>query len=311
MGFQHEPVLFKECIEGLDIKADGTYVDGTLGGAGHARGIAERLGSKGTLIGIDRDIDAIEASRPRLEGFECEVRIVKGNYVDIGEILSDQGIDKIDGGLLDLGVSSHQLDDPQRGFSYMCDAPLDMRMDRDDLGGAYDIVNHYKLEDLTRIIKEYGEERYAYRIASRIVRERERKEIKTTGELVDIIKAAMPSAAKKEKQHPAKRTFQAIRIEVNGELSDLESAVEDFIEHLNPGGRLAIISFHSLEDRIIKNTFQRLEKPCICPKNIPVCVCGRKPIIKRINNKPIIANNEELESNHRSRSAKLRICEKL
>lgn len=311
MEFKHVPVLFKECIDGLDIKEDGTYVDGTLGGAGHARGIAERLGPTGTLIGIDRDMDAIEASRSRFEAVKCDVKIVKGNYVDIKEILSEQGIDRIDGGLLDLGVSSYQLDDPQRGFSYMCDAPLDMRMDRDDLSGAYDIVNHYSKGELTRILREYGEERFAGRIASRIEKEREIKPIETTGQLVEIIKKAMPAAAKREKQHPAKRSFQALRIEVNGELRDLKSAVENFIDVLKPGGRLEVITFHSLEDRIVKQVFGEKENPCTCPKNIPVCVCGKKPTIKRINHKPIIANKDELERNPRARSAKLRICEKI
>ncbi len=310
MEFKHLPVLFKECIDGLDIKVDGTYVDGTLGGAGHARGIAEKLGSKGRMIGIDRDQDAIDASEPRLKGLDCDVIIIKGNYVDIKDILSAQGIDKIDGAILDLGVSSHQLDDSQRGFSYMGDAPLDMRMDRDDSGGAYDIVNYYDKNRLTKIIKEYGEERYAARIAARIEKEREIKPIETTGELVQIIKSAMPSVAKREKQHPAKRTFQAIRIEVNRELEGLEYAVNDFIDVLAPGGRLAIISFHSLEDRIVKNVFARRENPCTCPKNLP-CVCGLKPEIRRIGNKPIIAKEEEVLANPRSRSAKLRICEKL
>ena len=310
MEFSHLPVLFKECIDGLDIKAEGIYVDGTLGGAGHARGIAEKLGPKGTLIGIDRDIDAINASGPRLESMVCHVRIVKGNYVDIKDILSEQGIDKIDGAILDLGVSSHQLDDSQRGFSYMGDAPLDMRMDRDDSSGAYDILNSYDQDRLARIIREYGEEKFASRIASLIVREREKKPIETTGELVEIIKKAMPAKAKREKQHPAKRTFQAIRIEVNGELERLEEAVDSFIEVLKPGGRLAVISFHSLEDRIVKNVYNRRENPCTCPKNLP-CVCGKTPEIRRINSKPIIASESELEDNPRSRSAKLRICEKL
>lgn len=310
MEFKHQPVLFKECIDGLDIRGDGTYVDGTLGGAGHARGIAENLGPKGTLIGIDRDKDAIEASGPRLADVKCDVKIVKGNYADIKSILSEQGIDKIDGALLDLGVSSYQLDDPQRGFSYMCDAPLDMRMDRDDPSGAYDIVNYYDRDRLAKIIKDYGEERYANRIASRIEKEREKEPIETTGKLVDIIKAAMPAQALREKQHPAKRTFQAIRIEVNGELSELEQAINDFIDVLGSGGRLAVITFHSLEDRIVKNVFSQRENPCTCPKNMP-CVCGKKPEIKKINKKPIIAGEEELENNPRARSAKLRICEKL
>ena len=311
MDFQHKPVLFNECIDGLNIKPDGIYVDGTLGGAGHSRGIAERLGPKGTLICIDRDNDAIEASRPRLQGYECDVRIIKGNYADILEILSEQGIDKVDGALLDLGVSSYQLDDPQRGFSYMSDAPLDMRMDRESTGGAYDIVNRYDQKELTKIIRDYGEERFASRIASRIVQSRKDKPIETTGELVDIIKNAIPAAARREGPHPAKRTFQAIRIEVNGELELLGGAIEDFCDSLNPGGRLAVISFHSLEDRIVKDIFKRRENPCTCPASFPVCVCGLKPDIKIINNKPITVSEEELDDNPRGRSAKLRICEKI
>ena len=311
MEFQHEPVLFRECIDGLDVKPDGVYVDGTLGGAGHARGIADKLGSKGILIGIDRDSDAIEASRPRLKDAKCEVRIVKGNYVDIKSILSEQGIDKIDGALLDLGVSSHQLDDPQRGFSYMCDAPLDMRMDREDSGGAYDIVNHYDRQELARIIKSYGEERFASKIASRIEKERQKKPIETTGELVDIIKSAIPAANRREGPHPAKRTFQAIRIQVNGELDNLGEAIEDFVDVLKPGGRLAVISFHSLEDRIVKDVFSRRENPCTCPKSFPVCVCGLKPDVKKITGKPVTANQKELLENPRARGAKLRIVEKI
>ena len=311
MEFNHRPVLYQECLDGLNIKSDGIYVDGTLGGAGHARGIAERLGSKGTLVGIDRDSDAIGVSRSRLQGFDCDIRVVKGNYADIKDILSELGIDKIDGALLDLGVSSYQLDDPERGFTYMIDAPLDMRMDREDSNGAYDIVNQYDKAKLTRIIKEYGEERFASRIAGKIEAQRKKKPIETTGELVDIIKSAIPAAARRDGHHPAKKTFQAIRIEVNDELGGLKRAVEDFCDILAPGGRLAIISFHSLEDRIVKDIFNRRENPCTCPKNFPLCVCGKKPDIKKINNKPIIANQTELDENPRSRSAKLRVCEKL
>ena len=311
MDFSHKPVLYQECIENLNIKPDGIYVDGTLGGAGHARGIAERLSSKGILIGIDRDIEAINASRENLKDAQCDIRIVKGNFADIKEILLEQGIDKIDGALLDIGVSSHQLDDPQRGFSYMSDAPLDMRMDRESTGGAYDIVNRYDQKELTKIIRDYGEERFASRIASRIVQSRKDKPIETTGELVDIIKNAIPAAARREGPHPAKRTFQAIRIEVNGELELLGGAIEDFCDSLNPGGRLAVISFHSLEDRIVKDIFKRRENPCTCPASFPVCVCGLKPDIKIINNKPITVSEEELDDNPRGRSAKLRICEKI
>lgn len=311
MDFHHEPVLFKECIEGLAIKEDGIYVDGTLGGAGHARGIAERLGPKGTLVCIDRDIDAIKASRPRLESAECQVEIVQGNYADIKDILSDLGIDGIDGALLDLGVSSHQLDEPQRGFSYMYDAPLDMRMDQSENGGASHIVNNYSKDELARIIRDYGEEKFAVRIASFIEEARREKPIETTGELVSIIKAAIPAAARREGPHPAKRTFQAIRIEVNDELGGLARAVSDFCDVLNTGGRLCIISFHSLEDRIVKETFNKRENPCTCPKNIPVCVCGKKPDVKRVTRKPILPSAGEEKDNPRARSAKLRICEKL
>lgn len=311
MDFKHRPVLYQECLDGLRIKSDGIYVDGTLGGAGHATGIAEKLSHKGTLIGIDRDSDALEASRERLSNTACDVRIVKGNYVDIKDILSFQGFDKIDGALLDLGVSSYQLDEPQRGFSYMCDAPLDMRMDRDETGGAYDIVNGYDKAELTRIIKTYGEERYASKIADRIEKARKGKPIETTGQLVDIIKSAIPAAARREGPHPAKRTFQAIRIEVNNELEPLRQAVKDFIDVLKPGGRLGIITFHSLEDRIVKEVFAEMENPCTCPKEFPVCTCGKKPEIKKISRKPIVAGESELEENPRSRSAKLRICEKI
>lgn len=311
MEFHHKPVLFNECIEGLAIKPDGIYVDGTLGGAGHARGIAELLGPNGNLICIDRDMDAIIASEPRLSDAKCLVKIVQGNYADIRPILSDLGVDGIDGALLDLGVSSHQLDDPQRGFSYMSDAPLDMRMNRHDNGGASDIVNSYSKDELTRIIREYGEERFASRIASFIVKARDEKPIETTGELVSIIKAAIPAAARRDGPHPAKRTFQAIRIEVNQELEGLRKAVNEFCDLLLPGGRLCIISFHSLEDRIVKEVFNRRENPCTCPKDIPVCVCGKKPDIKRISKKPILPSKEEEEENPRARSAKLRICEKL
>jgi 16S rRNA (cytosine1402-N4)-methyltransferase len=311
MEFSHKPVLFKECIDGLAIKPDGIYVDGTLGGAGHAQGIANSLGPKGTLICIDRDDDAIKASGPRLASAKCRVEIVKGNYADIKEILSELGIDKIDGALLDLGVSSYQLDDPQRGFSYMSDAPLDMRMDREESGGAKDVVNGYSKEDLARIIREYGEEKFATRIASFIDEARKEKEIETTGELVSIIKNAIPAAARRDGPHPAKRTFQAIRIEVNDELGGLKRAVEDFCDVLGPGGRLCIISFHSLEDRIVKEIFNRRENPCTCPKNIPVCVCGKKPDVKKVNKKPILPSEGEEADNPRARSAKLRICEKL
>ncbi|MCR4667802.1 MAG: 16S rRNA (cytosine(1402)-N(4))-methyltransferase RsmH [Clostridia bacterium] len=311
MEFSHEPVLLKECIEGLAIDPDGIYVDGTLGGAGHSAEICRHLSERGTLIGIDRDQDAIDAASERLAGFPCRRILVKSNNTEIASILAEHGIDKIDGALLDLGVSSHQLDVAERGFSYMQDAPLDMRMDREEPVTAGELVNDLPEEELARIIKEYGEERYARRIASGIVRFRRKQDIETTGQLAEIIKSAMPAAARRENQHPAKRTFQALRIEVNGELSGLRTTLEDLIAALKPGGRLAVISFHSLEDRIVKETIARHENPCTCPPNIPVCVCGKVPDMIRINRKPITASPEEEERNPRSRSAKLRIGEKI
>ena len=311
MEFSHEPVLLNECIEGLAIDPDGIYVDGTLGGAGHSEEICRRLSERGTLIGIDRDQDAIDAAETRLAGFSCRRILVKSNNTEIASILAEYGIDKIDGALLDLGVSSHQLDVAERGFSYMKDAPLDMRMDREEPVTAGELVNDLPEEELARIIKEYGEERYARRIASGIVRFRKKQDIETTGQLAEIIKNAMPAAARRENQHPAKRTFQALRIEVNGELSGLRTTLEDLIAALKPGGRLAVISFHSLEDRIVKETIARHENPCTCPPNIPVCVCGKVPDMIRINRKPITASPEEEERNPRSRSAKLRIGEKI
>ncbi|MBR2558870.1 MAG: 16S rRNA (cytosine(1402)-N(4))-methyltransferase RsmH [Firmicutes bacterium] len=311
MEFSHEPVLLDECIEGLAIDPDGIYVDGTLGGAGHSEEICRRLSERGTLIGIDRDQDAIDAAEARLAGFSCRRILVKSNNTEIASILAEYGIDKIDGALLDLGVSSHQLDVAERGFSYMKDAPLDMRMDREEPVTAGELVNDLPEEELARIIKEYGEERYARRIASGIVRFRKKQDIETTGQLAEIIKNAMPAAARRENQHPAKRTFQALRIEVNGELSGLRTTLEDLIAALKPGGRLAVISFHSLEDRIVKETIARHENPCTCPPNIPVCVCGKVPDMIRINRKPITASPEEEERNPRSRSAKLRIGEKI
>lgn len=321
MEFQHKPVLFDECMEGLNIRPNGIYADGTLGGAGHSSGIAERLGAEGLLIGIDKDRDAINAAGKRLEALKAELAekrgesfrytLVQSNYSDIKAVLRELGIDGLDGALLDLGVSSFQLDNPERGFSYMQDAPLDMRMNEEDSFSAEDVVNGYSREELTRIIKEYGEERWAARIAEFIVKERQKGRITSTFQLVDIIKKAMPAAARREGPHPAKRTFQAIRIEVNDELGHLQQAVEDFTDVLKPGGRLAIISFHSLEDRIVKDYFQKRLNPCTCPPSFPVCVCGKVPDIKKINSKPITAGAAELEYNPRSRSAKLRIIEKL
>lgn len=311
MEFRHVPVLLDECLEGLSIKSDGIYVDGTLGGGGHASAVCERLSGSGTLIGIDRDRDAIDAAGKRLENYPCRKIFVNRNYSDIKEILKDNGIDSIDGALLDLGVSSFQLDNAERGFSYMNDAPLDMRMNRDDSLTAKDVVNGYSRADLTRIISAYGEERWASRIASFIEEARKEKLIETTGELTEIIKAAIPASARRTGPHPAKRTFQAIRIEVNEELTRLEKALEDFCDVLSPGGRLCVISFHSLEDRIVKDVMARRADPCTCPPDIPVCVCGKVADIKKITRKPVVPSGEEQEDNPRARSAKLRICEKI
>ncbi|AIS52715.1 ribosomal RNA small subunit methyltransferase H [Thermoanaerobacter kivui] len=308
MEYVHKSVLLKESIEYLNIKADGIYVDGTLGGGGHSEEILKRL-KAGRLIAIDRDIDAINAAKERLKDYK-NVYYVNDNFKNIKEILKNLKIDKVDGILLDLGVSSYQLDETQRGFSYMKDAPLDMRMDKESPFSAYDVVNKYSEEELERVIKEYGEEKWASRIAKFIVEARKKSEIKTTFQLVEIIKNAIPASARREGPHPAKRTFQAIRIEVNEELKDLDKAIEDMVEVLRGKGRIAIITFHSLEDRIVKNTFKRLEKPCICPPKMP-CTCGKKPLIKIITKKPVMSSKEELEVNPRSRSAKLRVAEKL
>ena len=308
--FHHISVLLQECIDGLNIKPDGIYVDGTLGGAGHSSQIAARLTS-GRLIGIDRDPIALKAAGERLEKFGDRVTLVHSNFCEIASVLDDLGIDKVDGILLDLGVSSPQLDDGSRGFSYMVDAPLDMRMNNGDIMTAETIVNTWSYEELRRILYDYGEERYAPQIANAICRRREEKPIKTTLELVDVIRSAMPAAALREKQHPAKRSFQAIRIAVNDELGAVRKVMEAAIPRLNPGGRLAIITFHSLEDRIVKNGMADAAKGCTCPPNFPVCVCGKKPQAKIITRKPIVASEEELEMNPRSRSAKLRVCEKL
>lgn len=311
MEFKHTSVLPMECIENLHIKPDGIYVDGTLGGGGHSSLICERLSEKGTLIGIDRDTDALEAASERLSKYKCNKIFVQSNYSDIKDVLDAEGIESVDGALLDLGVSSFQLDNADRGFSYMHDAPLDMRMSRDDILSAYNVVNEYPQKKLAAIISEYGEERWASRIASFIAEARKEKNIETTGELVEIIKAAVPAAARRDGPHPAKRTFQAIRIEVNDELGQLEHAVSEFCDVLAPKGRLCIISFHSLEDRIVKDIFNQRANPCTCPKEFPVCVCGKKPDIKKITKKPILPTEEELESNPRSRSAKLRVCQKI
>ena len=308
--FHHISVLLQECIDGLNIKPDGIYVDGTLGGAGHSSQIAARL-TTGRLIGIDRDPIALKAAGERLAPFGDRVTLVHSNFCEIANVLETLGIGKVDGVLLDLGVSSPQLDDGSRGFSYMVDAPLDMRMNNGDIMTAETIVNTWSYEELRRILYDYGEERYAPQIANAICRRREMQPIKTTLELVDVIRSAMPAAALREKQHPAKRSFQAIRIAVNDELGAVRKVMEAAIPKLAEGGRLAIITFHSLEDRIVKNGMADAAKGCTCPPNFPVCVCGKKPQVKLITRKPITASDEELEMNPRSRSAKLRVCEKM
>ena len=308
--FHHVSVLLEECIDGLNIKPDGIYVDGTLGGAGHSSRIAAEL-TTGRLIGIDRDPVALEAAGKRLEPYKDRVTLVHSNFSDMDTALAGLGIEKVDGILLDLGVSSPQLDDGERGFSYMVDAPLDMRMNSEDTRDARQIVNTWSYEELKRILYDYGEERYAPKIAAAICRRREEKPIETTLELVDVIKSAMPPAALREKQHPAKRSFQAIRIAVNDELGAVETVMKKAVPLLNPGGRLAVITFHSLEDRIVKNAMAEAAKGCTCPPEFPVCVCGKKPKVKILTRKPIVSGDGELEVNPRARSAKLRICEKL
>lgn len=310
MDFNHVPVLYRECIDNLKIKPDGIYVDGTLGGGGHAHGIGEQLSEKGLLVGIDRDDDALSAAGKRLEDLKCRKLLVKSTYADIKDVLDDNDISGIDGALLDIGVSSFQLDNPERGFSYMHDAPLDMRMNRDDSFTAYDVVNGYDKNQLTEIIRKYGEEKWASRIAEFITKARKKEKINTTGELVEIIKNAIPAGARREGPHPAKRTFQAIRIEVNSELEQLKDAIDRFCDVLNPGGRLCIITFHSLEDRIVKEAYNRRINPCTCPPEFPVCVCGKVSDVKKVTGKPIIPSESELTDNPRARSAKLRVIEK-
>ena len=311
MEFVHKPVLFDECMENLNIKPDGIYVDGTLGGAGHSLGIAKSLKENGTLIGIDRDVEALAVSKQRLAEVNPKVILVNDNHKNIKDILSNLGIYKADGILLDLGVSSYQLDNKDRGFSYRFDAPLDMRMNTNDKMTAKTVVNECTKEELIKIFRDYGEEKWSARIAEFIVAEREKKPIETTFELVDIIKAAVPAGAREEKGHPAKRVFQAIRIYVNEEISELENAVRNAIDSLNVGGRLCIITFHSLEDRIVKEVFNEEAKSCICPPDFPTCVCGKKSRIKLVNRKPILPTDEELEINLRAHSAKLRVAEKI
>ncbi len=308
MEFHHISVLLNECIDNLNITPDGIYVDGTMGGGGHSLEIAKRL-TTGRLICIDQDPNAHEAAGKRLAEYKDRITFVRDNFGNIANILDSLGIEKIDGMLLDIGVSSHQLDEAERGFSYQQDAPLDMRMNPDRPFSAYDVVNGYDEDELDRVIFTYGEERWARRIAQFIVKEREAKPIETTGELVDIIKKAVPKGARKDGPHPAKRTFQAIRIEVNGELEVLQRAIDDVAARLAVGSRLGIITFHSLEDRIVKEAFRKQENPCICPPQFPVCVCGKKPLGRVITRKPILPSKEELEENPRSRSAKLRVLE--
>ena len=308
--FHHVSVLLNECIDGLNIKPDGIYVDGTLGGAGHSSQIAARL-TTGRLIGIDRDPVALKAAGERLAPYADRVTLVHSNFCEMAQVLKDLDIPGVDGILLDLGVSSPQLDDGGRGFSYMADAPLDMRMNSQDALSAHTVVNTWSQDELKRILYTYGEERYAPQIAAAICRRRADRPIETTLELVDIIRSAMPPAALREKQHPAKRSFQAIRIAVNDELGAVEKIMEDAVDLLNPGGRLAIITFHSLEDRIVKNGMADAAKGCTCPPNFPVCVCGKKPKVKLISRKPIVSGSEELEMNPRARSAKLRVCERV
>ena len=310
MELKHVSVLYEETLELLNLRKGGTYVDGTMGGAGHSLGICEAIGKEGTFIGIDRDDFVFDRAEKRLENTECKKIFVKDNFHNIKNILTENEIDGIDGMLLDLGVSSFQIDDANRGFSFRNDAALDMRMDKSSPLDAKTVVNTYSREELRDIIRKFGEEKFAANIAKHIVAEREKKEIETTSELVSIIKQAIPKKFHQGK-HPAKKTFQAIRIEVNDEIDSLERALEDIIDCLNPGGRLAVITFHSLEDRITKNVFKESAKGCTCPKEFPVCVCGNVPKVKQVTRKPVLPTEEEIEANPRSRSAKLRVIEKI
>ncbi|MFR8915283.1 MAG: 16S rRNA (cytosine(1402)-N(4))-methyltransferase RsmH [Oscillospiraceae bacterium] len=311
MEFQHKSVLLQECIDALNIRPDGIYLDGTLGGAGHSSQIACRLTEGGRLIGVDRDRTALAAAKERLAPYADRVTLVHSNFAEIDAILDSLGIPAVDGMLFDLGVSSPQLDDASRGFSYMADAPLDMRMDKDDVLTAGEVVNTWPQGELRRILYDYGEERYAPQIAAAICRAREKAPVETTLELVDIIRSAMPAQALREKQHPAKRSFQAIRIAVNDELGAVSRMMQAAVGRLNPGGRLAVITFHSLEDRIVKSEMQQAARGCTCPPEFPVCVCGKKPLVKLVTRKPIVSGPAELEENPRARSAKLRVAEKL
>ena len=310
MAFEHKSVLLYETVDSLNIRPDGIYVDGTLGGGGHAYEVCKRLGEHGRLIGIDQDADAIAAASARLSEFQDKVTVVRSNYENIASVLHDLGIEKVDGISLDLGVSSYQLDTASRGFTYREDAPLDMRMDQRNPQTAADIVNNYSEMELYRIIRDYGEDRFAKNIAKHIVRQRQEKPYETTGELIETIKAAIPAKVRATGGHPAKRTFQAIRIELNHELDVLNRSIDTMIDLLNPGARLSIITFHSLEDRIVKKRFRDNENPCICPPEFPVCMCGRKSKGTVITRKPVVPGEEELEYNKRSKSSKLRVFER-
>ena len=305
--FKHIPIMLNQVIEGLDIKPNGIYVDGTLGGGGHSYEIAKRLVNDGKLIGIDQDEAAIKAAGARLSEFSDRVTIVRSNYAQMVSVLQSLGIEQVDGILLDLGVSSHQLDNAERGFSYMEDAPLDMRMDRRQEKTARDIVNYYSQAELTRIIREYGEDKFAAKIAAKIIASRENKPIETTGELAEIIKSAIPMKYRLTGGHPAKRTFQAIRIELNRELGVLEESIEGMLDILSDGGRMAVITFHSLEDRIVKTAFRKAESPCTCPSDFPICVCGKKSKGFVVSRKPVVPSDEEMERNPRAKSSKLRV----
>ena len=309
--FSHRSVLLDECIEGLNIRPDGIYIDGTAGGAGHSSVIASHLGEKGRLIALDQDETAVAVATERLSVFGERAQVVRSNFCELESVCKSLGIEAIDGLLLDLGVSSYQLDTAERGFSYQADAPLDMRMDIRNPLTAKRVVNEYSEDALRRILFEYGEERFSSRIASNIIREREKHPIETTGELVEIIKRSIPSAQRDGGHHPAKRSFQALRIEVNAELDVIAPAIRSAVRLLRPGGRVAIITFHSLEDRIVKQTFAKLAEGCTCPKSFPVCVCGNRPQVKVVTRKPILPSDEELAVNPRSRSAKLRVAEKI
>ena len=311
MEFMHKSVLLEEAVDGLKVKPDGVYVDGTLGGAGHAERVCGKLSAKGRFIGIDQDQDAIIAAARRLERYKGNTTIVRSNYCYMVQELKKLGIEKADGILLDLGVSSYQLDHAERGFTYQKDAPLDMRMDQRSVQTAGDLVNEYSEKELFRVIRDYGEEKFARNIARRIVDYRKDKPIKTTGELAQIVRDAIPMKYRKMPGHPAKRTFQALRIELNKELEVLENSLESMIEILNDGGRICVITFHSLEDRIVKNIFKKSENPCTCPRDFPVCVCGKKPLGRAVTRKPILPTQREMEANRRSKSAKLRVFERM